>query len=205
MGKLTATALLLVFVGTLALTSAARRRPSRPRTSSTSTASLAARVAKLEAAQKLQAAGGSTAFQVRKITDKDPFKDDIIVFEEVVLNRNDGYDKNTGIFTCPEGGTYVLTAMLQGQGYVNQSFHVQLKVNHDTVAEIYEDILDDDDDDDDDADYTRTIAIVQQLHTGDEVYLVAGDDDTLFDDLDDYGFRIFSNIFSGVNVIPDGS
>ena len=35
--------------------------------------------------------------------------DQIIVFNQIILNEGGGYDQETGVFTCPKSGLYLIT------------------------------------------------------------------------------------------------
>ncbi|XP_062891313.1 complement C1q tumor necrosis factor-related protein 3-like [Mobula hypostoma] len=45
----------------------------------------------------------------RSVKNGPPKTGDAIVFDQVQLNREGGYDPNTGIFTCPEEGVFFFT------------------------------------------------------------------------------------------------
>lgn len=46
-----------------------------------------------------------------------PFKDNLdLVYDKLVTNIGDGYDKTTGRFTAPKNGTYQFTVVVAAQG-----------------------------------------------------------------------------------------
>ncbi|XP_072884674.1 complement C1q subcomponent subunit A-like isoform X1 [Hemitrygon akajei] len=57
---------------------------------------------------------------IRGPTNSPPIQGAIIIFDQVQLNREGGYDANTGIFTCPEEGTYFFAfSFLPGRDEAN--------------------------------------------------------------------------------------
>ncbi|XP_045200343.2 uncharacterized protein LOC123554329 [Mercenaria mercenaria] len=61
---------------------------------------------------KESAISSPVVFQAKDVTDTSPGKDHTLVFKTTMLNKGNGYDNSTGIFTAPVSGTYLFTIQL---------------------------------------------------------------------------------------------
>lgn len=54
---------------------------------------------------------------------------DVVKFDDVKINVGRGYDRNTGVFTAPRNGVYVISCLILGRK--SSEVHFQLNKNND--------------------------------------------------------------------------
>lgn len=86
------------------------------------------------------------------------YSDEVIKFTAVDINRGDGYDPNTGVFTVPRPGVYIISSTLRS--YNGIRFHCYLWKNNEKLAFLYGSNMN-----------TGTVHIVRKLKKGDQLYI----------------------------------
>lgn len=90
-------------------------------------------------------------------------EDDVVVFDNTVLNAGSAYNNKTGKFTCPESGTYFFSWTALSDVY--KDFSSQLAING---APYLVNVVDNDSTDDH---LSSTSSMTVQLVKGDEVWI----------------------------------
>ncbi|XP_045176030.2 heavy metal-binding protein HIP-like [Mercenaria mercenaria] len=63
----------------------------------------------------------NVVFNAKKVINDSPGSGNTIVFTEIILNLGEAYSPDTGVFTAPHGGTYLITVQLcvDGSKYID--------------------------------------------------------------------------------------
>ncbi|CAC5384089.1 unnamed protein product [Mytilus coruscus] len=86
------------------------------------------------------------------------YSNEVIKFTAVDINRGGGYDPNTGVFTVPRPGVYIISSTLRS--YNGIRFHCYLWKNNEKLAFLYGSNMN-----------TGTVHIVRKLKIGDQLYI----------------------------------
>ncbi|OPL20975.1 hypothetical protein AM593_06908, partial [Mytilus galloprovincialis] len=86
------------------------------------------------------------------------YSDEVIKFTAVDINRGDGYDPKTGVFTVPRPGVYIISSTLRSYNIIR--FHCYLWKNNEKLAFLYGSNMN-----------TGTVHIVRKLKKGDQLYI----------------------------------
>jgi len=88
------------------------------------------------------------------------------VFDNAILNIGNSYDENTGIFTAPVSGVYLIAVQLFTDGGQSEHPFVDIKVNGNTAARLAFDEGNGQEDSD-------STTITTQLQAGDKVWIAS--------------------------------
>ncbi|KAL4218289.1 Complement C1q-like protein 3 [Mactra antiquata] len=86
--------------------------------------------------QHIRQIAGGVAFTAYLAHDVDPGRKQTIKFDKVITNDGNGYNNNTGIFTCPEDGVYLFSFFLGQRGAHDGSMQMsaELVVNNNVMV-----------------------------------------------------------------------
>ncbi|XP_052235472.1 uncharacterized protein LOC127847501 isoform X3 [Dreissena polymorpha] len=91
----------------------------------------------IEKIKKETATTPNILFKARRVKNETPSAGEIIVFEDVLYNHGSGYDRSSGVFIAPIGGTYLFTARLLSQSGGSVFFEINVNGSMNSNGALY--------------------------------------------------------------------